>query len=100
MLRTPVGRLRALGMLEAVSFLILLGVAMPLKYLAGLPLAVKIAGLLHGLLFLAFCMVLLETQQAQKWPMRWTSVVLIAALLPFDPFVIDRRLRNEDKYPN
>ena len=100
MLRTPVGRLRALGMLEAVSFLILLGVAMPLKYLAGLPLAVKIAGLLHGLLFLAFCMVLLETQQAQKWPMRWTSVVLIAALLPFGPFVIDRRLRTEDKYPN
>ena len=100
MLRTPVGRLRALGMLEAVSFLILLGVAMPLKYLAGLPLAVKIAGLLHGLLFLAFCIVLLETQQAQKWPMRWTSVVLIAALLPFGPFVIDRRLRNEDKYPN
>lgn len=91
------GRLRALGMLEAVSFLILLGVAMPLKYLAGLPLAVKIAGLLHGLLFLAFCMVLLETQQAQKWPMRWTSVVLIAALLPFGPFVIDRRLRKEDK---
>ena len=91
------GRLRALGMLEAVSFLILLGVAMPLKYLAGLPLAVKIAGLLHGLLFLAFCIVLLETQQVQKWPMRWTSMVLIAALLPFGPFVIDRRLRNEDK---
>ena len=88
------GRLRALGMLEAVSFLILLGVAMPLKYLAGLPLAVKIAGLLHGLLFMAFCIVLLETQQAQKWPMRWTSMVLIAALLPFGPFVIDRRLRN------
>jgi len=58
MLRTPVGRLRALGMLEAVSFLILLGVAMPLKYLAGLPaggknrrFAARIAvpGLLYGL---------------------------------------------------
>jgi integral membrane protein len=100
MLKTPVGRLRAIGMVEAVSFLILLGVAMPLKYMAGLPLAVKITGWLHGLLFLAFCMVLLEAQQARKWPMRWTAVVLIAALLPFGPFVIDRRLRSEDKYSN
>jgi integral membrane protein len=96
MLRTPVGRLRALGMVEAVSFLLLLSVAMPLKYFAGLPLAVKIAGWLHGLLFLAFCMLLLEIHQAQKWPLRWTAVVLVAALLPFGPFVIDRRLKNRD----
>ena len=94
MLRTPVGRLRALGMVEAVSFLLLLSVAMPLKYFAGLPLAVKIAGWLHGLLFLAFFMVLLQTQQTQNWPLRWTAVVLIAALLPFGPFIIDRRLKN------
>ncbi|MGH7930087.1 MAG: DUF3817 domain-containing protein [Candidatus Binatia bacterium] len=99
MLRTPVGRLRALGMVEAVSFLLLLSVAMPLKYFAGLPVAVKIAGWLHGLLFLAFCMVLLQTQQTQKWPMRWTAVVLVAALLPFGPFIIDRRLKTEGKHP-
>jgi integral membrane protein len=84
-------------MVEAVSFLLLLSVAMPLKYFAGLPLAVQIAGWLHGLLFLAFCMVLLQTQQTQNWPIRWTAVVLIAALLPFGPFVIDRRLRGHDK---
>jgi integral membrane protein len=100
MLRTPVGRLRAVGIVEAISFLLLLSVAMPLKYMAGLPVAVKIAGWLHGLLFLAFCMVLLQTQQVRQWPMRWTAVVLIAALLPFGPFFIDRRLKNEDKYPN
>jgi integral membrane protein len=100
MLRTSVGRLRAVGMVEAISFLFLLSVAMPLKYLAGLPLAVKIAGWVHGLLFLAFCMVLLETQQAQKWPLRWTAVVLIAALLPFGPFVIDGRLRKADDNTN
>jgi integral membrane protein len=98
MLRTPLGRLRALGMVEAVSFLLLLGVAMPLKYFAALPLAVKIAGWLHGLLFVAFCIVLLQTQHAQRWPMRWTAVVFIAALLPFGPFVIDRRLKNHDKH--
>ena len=52
------GRLRAVGMVEAVSFLLLLGVAMPLKYFAGMPLAVKIAGWIHGLLFIAFGRVL------------------------------------------
>ncbi len=98
MLKTPVGRLRALGMVEAVSFLLLLSIAMPLKYFAGLPLAVKIVGWLHGLLFLAFCMVLLQTQQTQKWPLRWTAVVLIASLLPFGPFIIDRRLKTQDRH--
>jgi integral membrane protein len=83
-------------MVEAVSFLLLLGVAMPLKYFAGFPLAVKIAGWLHGLLFLAFCIVLLQTQQTQNWPLRFTAVIFIAALLPFGPFIIDRRLRAHD----
>jgi integral membrane protein len=84
-------------MLEGSSFLLLLGVAMPLKYFGGVPVAVQIAGWVHGLLFIAFCMVLLETQQTLRWPKRWTAMVLIAALLPFGPFVIDRRLRERSK---
>ena len=94
MLGTPVGRLRAIGLVEGASFLLLVFFAMPLKYFAGLPTAVQVAGWLHGLLFIAFCMVLVETQQACRWPMRWTAVVLIAALLPFGPFIIDRRLKD------
>jgi integral membrane protein len=97
MLKTSVARLRVVGMLEAVSFLVLLTIAMPLKYLGGLPVAVQIAGWVHGLLFLAFCMVLLQTHQSEGWPKRWTAVVLIAGLLPLGPFVIDRRLRERDK---
>jgi integral membrane protein len=62
-----------------------------------MPMAVRLAGWLHGLLFLAFCMVLLDTQAAQKWPMRRTLGVLLAGLLPFGPFVIDRRLRHEEE---
>lgn len=95
MLSTSIGRLRAIGWIEAVSFLLLLGVAMPLKYLAGMPEAVKVAGWLHGLLFLAFCMCLLVVHGDRQWPLRWTATVLLAALLPFGPFVIDRRLKNE-----
>ena len=73
MLSSSVGRLRAAGMIEGVSFLLLLGVAMPLKYFAGMPLAVKIGGWVHGLLFLTFCMVLLVAHTAEKWPMRWSG---------------------------
>ncbi len=93
MLTTAVGRLRAAGMVEAVSFLLLLGVAMPLKYFAGMPLAVKIAGWIHGLLFIVFAMCLLVAHGERRWSLRWTATVFVAALLPFGPFVIDRRLK-------
>jgi len=95
MLTTTVGRLRAAGMVEAVSFLLLVGVAMPLKYFAGMPLAVRFAGWTHGLLFLVFGMCLLVAQGERQWPLRWTAMIFVAALLPFGPFVIDRRLQKE-----
>ncbi len=95
MLTNAVGRLRAVGMVEAVSFLLLLGVAMPLKYFAGMPVAVKIAGWIHGLLFIAFGLCLLVAHGERRWSMRWSALVLVAALLPFGPFVIDRRLKSE-----
>ena len=97
MLKTPIGRLRAIGMLEAVSFLALLGIAMPLKYVAGMPLAVKLAGWTHGMLFILFCCFLLDAKQQASWSFRQTGAILVAALLPFGPFVIDRRLRKEDE---
>jgi integral membrane protein len=94
---TSVGRLRAIGIVEGISFLLLLGVAMPLKYFAGLPQAVTVVGWLHGLLFITFCIALTQAHQEAKWTAWRTGAVLIAALLPFGPFVIDRRLRKEDK---
>jgi len=68
---------------------------MPLKYFAGMPLAVKIAGWTHGLLFIVFCMFLLVAHGERQWSMRWTAMIFVAALLPFGPFVIDRRLRGK-----
>jgi integral membrane protein len=97
MLKTSVGRLRAIGLVEGISFLLLLGVAMPLKYFAGLSQAVKIVGWIHGLLFITFCMVLLQARLDAKWNAWRTAITLVAALLPFGPFVIDGRLRKEDK---
>ena len=87
-----VERLRWVAKIEGVSFLILLGIAMPLKYWAGLPLAVKIVGWAHGALFIAFVFALWGAWRAARLPNRLAALVFIAALLPFGPFVIDARL--------
>lgn len=96
MFTTSIGRLRAIGLIEGVSFLLLLGVAMPLKYFAGMPQAVTIVGWIHGLLFIAFCIALTQAHQDAQWTARRSGTVLLAALLPFGPFVIDRRLREQE----
>ncbi len=97
MLKTPIGRLRAAGLIEGVSFLVLLGIAMPLKYFADMPAAVTVAGWLHGILFIGFFILLIVAREASRWSFRWSGIVLLAALLPFGPFVIDGRLRREDE---
>jgi len=97
MLRTSIGRLRAIGFIEGVSFLLLLGVAMPLKYFAGMPQAVTAAGWLHGILFISFCIALTQAHQDANWTPWRSGTVLIAALLPFGPFVIDKKLRREEE---
>ncbi|HET7817818.1 MAG TPA: DUF3817 domain-containing protein, partial [Bacteroidia bacterium] len=53
-------RFLKVGLAEGLSFIILLAIAMPLKYFAGIPAAVRIVGMLHGLLFIAFCITLLH----------------------------------------
>jgi integral membrane protein len=97
MLQTSIGRLRAIGIVEGISFLLLLGVAMPLKYFAGMPQAVKVVGWIHGLLFITFCMMLLQARLDAQWNARRTIAILVAALLPFGPFVIDGGLRRDDE---
>jgi integral membrane protein len=84
--------LRVAGKVEGVSYLLLLGVAMPLKHLAGLPLAVKLAGWTHGLLFVVFVVVLVIAMLRARLSFAHAARVFIASLLPFGPFVIDRRL--------
>ena len=89
----PIPFLRKVALTEAVSFLVLLGIAMPLKYIAHLPIAVKVAGWTHGVLFITFCIALWRAWILAKWPTNRAAMLFVAALLPFGPFVIDRRMR-------
>ena len=82
--------IRRVALVEGIAFLALLGVAMPLKYVWDLPVAVKIAGPVHGALFLVLCWQLMGSELPRK--LRLT--VLVAALLPFGTFFVDRQLRD------
>lgn len=94
---SAIGRLRTIGMVEGVSFLLLLGVAMPLKYMAGMPMAVKVVGWIHGVLFVAFCYALMRAKMAHDWGVKETAIPFIASLVPFGPFLIDKRLKAYDR---
>ena len=92
---TVIRQLRVVGLVEGISFLVLLGIAMPLKYLAGLPMAVRIVGMAHGVLFVIYVMALLHAQMTVRWPVRRVLGLFLAAVLPAGTFVADGGLRAE-----
>ncbi len=95
MLKTSLGRFRAVALLEGVSFIVLLFIAMPLKYLGGMPMAVKLVGWAHGVLFVLFVLALAEVAVALRWSLSRIIAAFAASLLPFGTFVLDARLRRE-----
>jgi integral membrane protein len=88
-------RLRLIAILEGVSLLALVFVAMPLKYLAGLPLAVRIAGSVHGLLFLVFVFALFRASRARRWPIGRSAAAFVSSVVPFGMIFLDRRIQRE-----
>lgn len=85
--------LRWVGLLEGISFLLLLFIAMPMKYILGHPILVKYVGMGHGILFIAFLAVLFIVCEKQKWPIQIFILGLIASILPFGPFVFDKKIK-------
>lgn len=97
MLSTEIGRFRLVSLLEGISFLVLLGIAMPLKYAAGIPEVVRYVGWAHGLLFVLFILALLSASTAARWPLSKIAGAFIASVVPFGAFVLERRLRAEER---
>ena len=93
-MNAAVSFLRKIAWWEAVSYLVLLLIAMPLKYLAGIPSAVKVVGSIHGLLFVVFCVALLRVLITARWPLGRAALVFIASLLPFAPFFLDSKMKD------
>jgi len=93
-----VNRLRIIGIYEGISYLILLFIAMPLKYLAEIPKAVTYVGWLHGLLFVLFMIALTYVWMTVKWKFKKVIFAFAAALVPFGTFYLDKKLKQENSY--
>lgn len=88
-------KLRLMGLIEGTSTLVLFFIAMPLKYLAGMPIAVRIVGSLHGVLFVALAIMLMLAITKVPISRRMATVGFVAAIVPFGPFVYDKWLLKE-----
>lgn len=90
-------RFRIISITEGISMVVLLFIAMPLKYVFYLPLMVKYVGWIHGILFMLYILILIPTSRSLRWPFMKIFMGLVASVLPFGPFLFDRKLKNEEK---
>lgn len=86
---------RKIALAEGTSFLVLLLIAMPLKYLANWPMGVTIIGGLHGVLFIAFIYLAWEVKSDYKKSWGWLFKAFMASILPFGTFILDRQWKRE-----
>lgn len=91
---------RMIAFAEGTSFVILLCIAMPMKYMMGMPIAVRIAGSIHGLLFLLYVARLVKLRAAYQWDNRFSIQAFVASILPFGTFFFDKYLREKDAATN
>ncbi|MDT0553998.1 DUF3817 domain-containing protein [Urechidicola vernalis] len=82
---------RIVAFLEGVSYILLLFIATPIKYLANDPSYVKMLGMPHGMLFIAYVILAFMIRSEYKWNSRQFSVVLIASIIPFGTFYVDKK---------
>lgn len=97
MLSSPLGRMRLVSLVEGVSFLVLLGVAMPLKYVAGIPEVTSVVGAAHGVLFILYALAAFALTLALRWSPLWFLGAMLASVVPFGTFYLDSRLRRHER---
>ena len=84
-----------IGFAEGISFIVLLFVAMPLKYFMGMPLPVRIMGMIHGVLFVGFAIMLLKAKLEYQWSVKKTLISFLLSFIPFGTFFLERTLKEE-----
>ncbi|UVI28445.1 MFS transporter [Paenibacillus spongiae] len=89
----PIYILRITGLLDGISLLVLLGIAMPLKYIWGIEQAVTIVGSIHGGIFCLYAAAILYAAIRVRWNLLWSAAALLAAFIPLGNFLLDRKLK-------
>ncbi|WP_277584905.1 DUF3817 domain-containing protein [Psychrobacillus antarcticus] len=93
MIKNTFGQLRIAGILDGISLVVLLFIAMPLKYWMDIPIAVSIAGSIHGFIFVSYVLVILYAQIRLRWNIIWSLLALAVAFIPFGNFIYDWQLK-------
>jgi len=92
-MKTNLKKFRLIAFIEGISFLVLLFIAMPIKYIIGEPIVVKYVGMAHGVLFLLFLFLLVVTARELKWNFGFITMAFIASLIPFGTFYLEKKLK-------
>ena len=93
MIKKNVKNFGLINSIEGYSYLLLLFVAMPLKYMMGFAIATKVVGMIHGILFMAFMYLLVVAWQEAKWSTKETLIFFIASLIPFGTFFTKKKIK-------
>lgn len=93
MFKTALNRFRIISYMEGLSYLVLLFIAMPIKYLGENPIPVKIVGMTHGILFILFMIFLFEAMKKQSWEKAYGIRLFIYSIIPFGSFAIEKSLK-------
>ncbi|QOG12657.1 DUF3817 domain-containing protein [Arcobacter sp. FWKO B] len=88
---------RVVSFLEGISYVLLLFIAMPLKYFADMPIFTKIIGMAHGILFILFIVYLYLAAKENAWGNKFNLLAFIASLVPFGTFVLEKKLKTMEK---
>ena len=83
---------RIISALEGLSFILLLFLAMPIKYIGGQDFLVKLLGMPHGILFLVYLLLALVVAMDEEWSIKTSCLVLLASVIPFATFYVDKKL--------
>lgn len=95
LLKTALGQFRMISITEGISYIVLLFIAMPLKYWADMPMAVRIVGSAHGFLFVVYIVGLLRVWIAEKWNIFKVLLAFVLSVIPFGAFLFELPLKRE-----
>jgi integral membrane protein len=90
--KTILARFRTVAFLEGLSYLTLLFVAMPLKYLADMPMMVRVVGMAHGVLFVAYAVLVAWLFARRTFSFTSAAWAMVWSVIPFGTFILDRQL--------
>ncbi|MFT6241978.1 MAG: integral membrane protein [Akkermansiaceae bacterium] len=99
MFQYPLGFLRLFSLLDGLSFIILLYFAIYEKRILGDETAVRIPGMIHGIIFTIFLVLLFLTMVKRKWPLKRAALVFVCSLIPLAPFFLEQSLKKEQEGP-